>query len=101
MTTDDVIARGRRELWDYETYGSFWDGDTVMAELISELEAVRAEAAQWKLLWKQNTETASDAIRERDEVEKENSRLRDEFTAYTDFAEEEFARLHNMVAPRD
>lgn len=76
MTTDDVIARGRRELWDYETYGSFWDGDTVMAELIAELEAVRAEAAQWKLLWKQNTETASDAIRERDEVEKENSRLR-------------------------
>jgi hypothetical protein len=40
---DDVIALGERELWEYETYGSFWNGAEVMGRLMAELLAARKQ----------------------------------------------------------
>lgn len=39
----DVIHRAMSELWDWETFGSFWNGAEVMLELVTELKAARAE----------------------------------------------------------
>jgi hypothetical protein len=39
----DVVDRAKAELWDYDTYGSFWNGREVVADLIAEVEKLRAE----------------------------------------------------------
>ncbi|WP_205879611.1 hypothetical protein [Mycobacterium paragordonae] len=71
---------------------------TLVPALAAELEAARAEAAQWKSLWQQNTENAAEAMRERDEARAEVERLKSRPIANIELSDEEAANVIRNTA---
>lgn len=71
---------------------------TGVPALAAELEAARAEAAQWKSLWQQNTENAAEAMRERDEARAEVERLKSRPIANIELSDEEAANVIRNTA---
>ncbi len=67
------------------------DDEAVLNRLDDAVERLEAEAAQWKALWRQNTENAAEAMRERDEA---NAKL----AAIREHLESESARFARQVA---
>lgn len=81
----DVVQRAREvldgiaskpNLAATERYAE-WLRDGGPGQLLAEVERARSEADHWKALWRQNTETASEAMRERDAANAEAALLRD------------------------
>lgn len=50
-------------------------------ELVAEVERLRTERAQWKALWRDDHQTAVDALAERDTLQAELEELRQERNA--------------------